>query len=76
MHSYQLNHVAIHVADVEKSVQFYQQVLLLETMRRPPFKFPGAWFRLGSDQELHLIGEDLAVREDQVLRPVRDVRHG
>jgi lactoylglutathione lyase len=53
----QLNHVALHVADVERSVAFYREVLRLEPMARPAFSFPGAWFRLGIDQELHLIGE-------------------
>ena len=57
MHIAQLNHVAIHVADVEKSVVFYRDVLRLTPIPRPAFSFPGAWFRLGADQELHLIGE-------------------
>jgi len=53
----QLNHVALHVADVEQSVQFYRDVLKLPMLERPAFDFPGAWFRLGTDQELHLIGD-------------------
>jgi catechol 2,3-dioxygenase-like lactoylglutathione lyase family enzyme len=53
----QLNHVALHVADVDRSVTFYRDVLRLEPIPRPAFTFPGAWFRLGADQELHLIGE-------------------
>jgi lactoylglutathione lyase len=53
----QLNHVAIHVADVERSCAFYGQVLKLQPLDRPAFSFPGAWFRLGVDQELHLIGD-------------------
>jgi lactoylglutathione lyase len=53
----QLNHVALHVADIERSVVFYRDVLKLEPMARPAFSFPGAWFKLGVDQELHLIGE-------------------
>jgi catechol 2,3-dioxygenase-like lactoylglutathione lyase family enzyme len=57
MHIAQLNHVAIHVADVERSVAFYRDVLRLEPIPRPGFTFPGAWFRLGADQELHIIGE-------------------
>lgn len=52
----QLNHVALHVADVSASVRFYSDVLKLEEIPRPAFRFPGAWFRLGVDQELHLIG--------------------
>ena len=57
MHFSQLNHVALHVADIERSVEFYRDVLRLEPIPRPAFTFPGAWFRLGADQELHLIGE-------------------
>ena len=52
----ELNHVAIFVRDVEKSCHFYATVLRLEPMPRPAFDFPGAWFRLGTVQELHLIG--------------------
>ncbi|KAA5540733.1 glyoxalase [Roseiconus nitratireducens] len=53
----QLNHVALHVADVDQSVDFYRRVLCLPALDRPDFDFPGAWFRLGVDQELHLIGD-------------------
>ena len=52
----QLNHVAINVAEVERSARFYREVLGLAPMPRPAFSFPGAWFRIGADQELHLIG--------------------
>ena len=52
----ELNHVALLVSDVKRSCDFYQGVLGLEPMARPAFDFPGAWFRLGSVQELHLIG--------------------
>ena len=53
----ELNHVAIHVSDVEKSIRFYHEVLRLEPISRPAFTFPGAWFRLGVNQELHIIGD-------------------
>ena len=56
---HELNHVAIHVSDVEKSCLFYRDVLRLEPVPRPAFTFPGAWFRLGVNQELHLIGDHL-----------------
>jgi catechol 2,3-dioxygenase-like lactoylglutathione lyase family enzyme len=56
MKIHELNHVAIHVADVEQSVRFYRDMLRLEMLPRPAFDFPGAWFRLGTVQELHLIG--------------------
>ena len=56
METTQLNHVALHVADVEVSSTFYTDIIQLQPMARPAFNFPGAWFRLGADQELHLIG--------------------
>jgi len=52
----QLDHVALHVADVSASADFYSNVLRLPSLQRPNFDFPGAWFRLGESQELHLIG--------------------
>jgi lactoylglutathione lyase len=56
MKIHELNHVAIHVADMERSCAFYRGVLRLEMLTRPAFDFPGAWFRLGANPELHLIG--------------------
>jgi len=52
----ELNHVALHVQDVEKSCEFYENVLHLKKLPRPAFSFPGAWYQLGEVQELHLIG--------------------
>lgn len=60
MKTLKLDHVALHVADLERSTKFYTEVLKLEPMPRPAFAFPGAWFRLGASQELHLIGERTA----------------
>lgn len=52
----ELNHVALDVNDVAVSVRFYRDGLGLPELPRPDFGFPGAWFRLGTRQELHLIG--------------------
>jgi catechol 2,3-dioxygenase-like lactoylglutathione lyase family enzyme len=60
----ELNHVALHVADVARSSEFYRRVLRLAAIPRPAFDFPGAWFRLGTRQELHLIG-----RTDEPVPP-------
>ena len=61
-----LNHIALHVADLEASMEFYGQVLGFEAIPRPGFSFPGAWYRLGESQELHLIGgRDGAVNSDK-----------
>jgi catechol 2,3-dioxygenase-like lactoylglutathione lyase family enzyme len=51
-----LNHVSLHVADLELSRKFYREIIGLEEIPRPDFDFPGIWFKLGSTQELHLIG--------------------
>ena len=56
MEIFELNHVALHVQDVVVSVHFYQDILGFPPMNRPAFNFSGAWFRLGTYQELHLIG--------------------
>jgi len=53
----ELNHVALHVKDVAASCKFYENILTLPSIPRPAFDFPGAWFSLGSVQQLHLIGE-------------------
>jgi len=53
----ELNHIALHVRDLAAAGEFYQNILRLEPLPRPAFTFPGAWFRLGREQELHLIGE-------------------
>lgn len=57
----ELNHVALHVFDLERSIHFYGEVIGLPVIPRPNFNFPGAWFAFGT-QELHLI-------EDKTLKP-------
>lgn len=51
-----IQHVALHVADVQASVHFYQNILGFKPLPRPAFDFPGAWFQIGDYSELHLIG--------------------
>lgn len=64
----QLNHVALIVSDVGRSLAFYVEILGLQQIQRPNFDRHGAWLTLGNT-ELHLIkgvpvvhsGEDLIV---------------
>ncbi len=59
-----LNHVALQVSDVPRSIAFYRQVCCLEQKPRPAFDFDGAWFALGDTRELHLLeGLDTPVHE-------------
>jgi catechol 2,3-dioxygenase-like lactoylglutathione lyase family enzyme len=79
----ELNHVAIHVRDLQSSIRFYGETLGLPVLPRPDFGFDGAWFALGS-QELHLI-IDNEHRDDPATRytspyqsrtPMRPTRTG
>jgi len=46
-------HAALVISNIEKSEQFYSQVLGLEKIDRE-LKFPGIWYQIGNFQ-LHLI---------------------
>jgi len=60
-----LNHVALGVSDVPRSIRFYEEVVGLTRKPRPAFDFEGAWFALGESRELHLLeGLDTPVHED------------
>lgn len=59
-----LAHVNIKVADVAATVAFYEQVIGLQQVARPPFPFPGAWLGFGDDALIHLMGGDRAVGAD------------
>jgi catechol 2,3-dioxygenase-like lactoylglutathione lyase family enzyme len=52
-----IDHAGLLVADVERAVAFYRDVLGMEELPRPAtLNNPGAWLRAGM-HELHLIGE-------------------
>lgn len=63
-----LNHVALFVKDLEASVKFYHEIIGLKKISRPVFNFPGAWFEISANQQLHLIGGKIA-EESQLSRP-------
>jgi glyoxylase I family protein len=72
----ELHHVNLPVRDVEESIKFYRDILLLQEIKRP-FKFPGAWFGLPSGQHLHLV-EDSSLpdrrgeRKTMVIEPKKN----
>ena len=50
-----IDHYAINVADLEKSVDFYQEVFGLKEITDGTGLDHIRWFRLGASQELHII---------------------
>ena len=62
------NHIGIVVRQLEKCKWFYGSVLGLETIPRPPFNFPGHWYRVGSGCQLHLM-----VYEETIPQTMRHI---
>ena len=52
------HHMAIVVRDLERCKRFYSEIFGLETLERPPFNFPGHWFKVGESRQLHLMVMD------------------
>ena len=50
-----LNHVALHVYDLKKSNEFYQQIIELDTVPEPFHDGKHTWFAVSSSSKLHLI---------------------
>ena len=53
-----IDHYAINVEDLDRSVVFYQEVFHLEEIKNGTGLSHIRWFRLGSSQELHIIQVD------------------
>ena len=51
-----IDHVTLVVRDLERSRQFYGDLLGMTPTERPAFKFDGLWFQDGATQ-IHLIDE-------------------
>jgi catechol 2,3-dioxygenase-like lactoylglutathione lyase family enzyme len=51
-----LNHFTIRTADLERTRDFYADVLGLPVGARPPLGFPGYWLYCGDIPTVHLIG--------------------
>lgn len=50
-----LNHVAIYVHDLQKSANFYKNIIGLESIPEPFHDGRHEWFRIGEHSQLHLI---------------------
>ena len=59
-----VHHVLVAADDLERSRQFYRDVLELEEINRPAFAYPGIWYKIGDGQpQLHIL-----VRSEATLR--------
>jgi lactoylglutathione lyase len=50
-----LNHIALSVHDLQKSTQFYQRMIGLDTIPEPFHDGRHTWFSIGDNSHLHLI---------------------
>ena len=51
-----LNHYTIQARDLEKTKNFYEQIVGLTVGDRPPLTFPGYWLYCGGIPTVHLLG--------------------
>jgi catechol 2,3-dioxygenase-like lactoylglutathione lyase family enzyme len=51
-----LNHYTIQARDLERTKNFYQDVVGLKVGDRPPLSFPGYWLYCGDTPTVHLLG--------------------
>ncbi len=57
-----MSHVSATVTDVAKAREFYTGLLGFTEISRPNFDFPGIWYSLGGELQLHIILNDQLVR--------------
>ena len=63
----EINHYLIVSKDLERSKDFYRDVLGLELAERPDFGFPGYWMKIGNDICVHLASKEPNEIRDKFL---------
>ena len=58
-----LNHIAIYVVDLQRSTDFYKNVIGIEEIPEPFHDGRHSWFRIGPASQLHIISGAKTVRE-------------
>jgi lactoylglutathione lyase len=56
-----LNHIAVYVQDLQKSSDFYSNIIRLDTIPEPFHDGKHTWYSIGSHSQLHLIQGATAV---------------
>jgi lactoylglutathione lyase len=51
-----INHIALHVSNLQKSSIFYEQIVQLDSVPEPIHDGNHTWLNIGSGSNLHLIG--------------------
>ena len=64
--STEFDHTTVHVRDLQKSADFYEKVFALERIPHPFQDTNHVWFRVGTHQQLHVVGGGTE-------SPVRDI---
>ncbi len=59
-----LNHIALYVVDLQKSADFYKNVLLLPELPEPFKDGKHVWLRIGPHSQLHIIQGNKAQDHD------------
>jgi lactoylglutathione lyase len=61
-----LNHVALHVSDLQKSTSFYENILQLDSVPEPFHDGRHTWLKVSGNSNLHLIsGAEKAANHDK-----------
>jgi lactoylglutathione lyase len=58
-----LNHIALYVVDLKKSISFYQGIIGLDTIPEPFHDGKHAWFKIGPGISMHVIGGAASKKE-------------
>lgn len=64
-----VNHIAVHVSDLKKSMDFYQNVLALKEIEEPFKDGLHAWYDIGGGAALHFI------EAPNIIKDVSKVNH-
>ena len=68
-----LHHVSLIVANTERALEFYRDILGLSVNpQRPDLGYPGAWLDINAQQQLHLL--ELPNPEQGLSRPAHGGR--
>lgn len=61
-----VNHTTIYVTDLDRSVAFYKDVMMLTVIPEPFHDNRHVWFKIGDHMQLHVVGGAKAISEHDV----------